>query len=142
MIDRTHGLLFCISPDSTRAGFTAAMSPATTASAPVDLSAETAAESGARKHSVVSSPIAPNDGGAHWVVQRTFSYTDAFGHTLTAEEGFSTDGALPLNGITFGITRSGTRASVTAVFRSQVSYGRHDVLAYSYNPVCDSALTL
>jgi hypothetical protein len=53
MIDRTRGLLFCISPDSTRASFTAAISPATTDRAPTDLSAETAAESGARKQSVV-----------------------------------------------------------------------------------------
>ena len=41
---------------------------------------------------LVISPTEPND-GAHWIVQQTFSYADAYGHTLTAEQGFSTDGA-------------------------------------------------
>ncbi len=52
MMDRTRGLLFRISADSTRANFTAAIRPATTAKAPADLSAA-AAESGARKQSFV-----------------------------------------------------------------------------------------
>jgi Protein of unknown function (DUF1353) len=37
-------------------------------------------------------PSEPND-GVHWIVQQAFSYEDAYGHTLTAEPGFSTDGA-------------------------------------------------
>jgi hypothetical protein len=49
MIDRARGLLFWISPDSTRASFTAAISPVTTAKAPADFSVETASENGARK---------------------------------------------------------------------------------------------
>ena len=51
--DRTRGLLLSISLDSIRASFTAAMNPATTARAPVDLSVEAAAESGARKQALV-----------------------------------------------------------------------------------------
>jgi hypothetical protein len=50
--DRTLGLLFCNSCDSTLANFTAAIRPATTANVPVGLSLP-AAESGARKHSDV-----------------------------------------------------------------------------------------
>jgi hypothetical protein len=38
------------------------------------------------------SPSEPND-GVHWRVQQFFSYEDAYGHTLTAEPGFPTDGA-------------------------------------------------
>jgi hypothetical protein len=38
------------------------------------------------------SPSEPSD-GVHWIVQQEFSYADGFGHTLTAEQGFSTDGA-------------------------------------------------
>jgi hypothetical protein len=51
--DRTRGLLLAIFLDSTRASFTAAISPATTASALADLPVDTAAESGARKQALV-----------------------------------------------------------------------------------------
>jgi len=48
--------------------------------------------SGRFKGNYKISPIEPND-GIHWIVQKEFSYSDAYGHTLTAEQGFSTDGA-------------------------------------------------
>jgi TctA family transporter len=48
--ERTRGLLLISSLDSTRASFTAATSPATTATVPCVLSGEAAADSGARKH--------------------------------------------------------------------------------------------
>ncbi len=50
--DRTRRLRFCNSIDSTRASFTAAIRPATTATVPPDLSDDPAAESGARKQSL------------------------------------------------------------------------------------------
>ena len=50
--ERTHGLRFCSSIDSTRASLTAAIRPATIAAVPPDLSDDLAAERGARKQSL------------------------------------------------------------------------------------------
>jgi len=37
--------------------------------------------------------ITPSGDGVHWIVDTPFSYTDGEEHSLTANEGFSTDGA-------------------------------------------------
>jgi hypothetical protein len=52
MMDRTRGLLFSISLDSTRASFTAATRLGTTARAPADFSGDAAVESGVRKQAL------------------------------------------------------------------------------------------
>ena len=85
--DLTRGLRLCNSPDSTRASFTAAIRPATTARAPADLSVEPATERGARKQSFVK----------YWCVSsqcsRKRSFTRGIGWPCRAGEDHGPDGA-------------------------------------------------